>query len=188
MRKAVIFTVFLLASFVVGALAAEFVFAKINKPGVSAPAGITLSFSEKTYKEKEKIQVPVDSKNPFVINTDPFKNQGKNLNLLTGKEVEQQFKTETRTTKTTMVTTTAKNSKKEERKLRILFYDNTGSMAKAAQWDLTLDAKGLIKKGKDTYVMEEATFNRVARIEVWEWSDSRKGYCDSIGGCIGVSK
>jgi hypothetical protein len=153
-----------LAGLVVFTLAgADFAFAKTpsHKPTISrSKDGITLSFSEKTYKEKEKIQVPVESKNPFVLKGIMG---GKDINALTGKDVEQKFKTETLTTKTTLVTTTVKNSKKEERRLRILFRNSERDIA---QWDVTLDAKGLIKKGKDSYMMDVSAFDRVTEIEV----------------------
>ena len=167
MRKKVIFTVCLLASFVVGALTADFVFAKApaNKPVISRKKdGITFSFAEKTYKEKEKIQVPVDSKNPFVLKNAP----GGDINLLRpGKNVEQKYKTETYITKTTLVTITVKNSKKSSRDLRIFFKDWKGERA---QWDVEIDPKGLIKKGKDTYLMFPDMFDAVREIEIYERS------------------
>ena len=171
MRKIVVFSVFLLASFTVGALTADFVSAKApaHKPYVSRTKnGITFSFSEKTYKEKEKIQVPVDSNNPFVL-----KSSGGNINLLTGKDVEQKFKTETYTYKTTMVTITVKNSTKDLRDLRILLKNANGFRA---QWDVMVGAKGLVKKGKDTYVMTQEMFNLASEIEVYEYSAADKGY------------
>jgi len=143
----------------------NFVFAKApsHKPFISrSKDGITLSFSQKTHKVKEKVQVPVDIKNPFVL-----KNSGNNINLLTGKKVEQKYKTETLTTETILVTTTVKNSKKQSRDLRILFRHKSGGVA---QWDVTIDPKGLIKKGKDTYVMEQGVFNNITEIEIYELS------------------
>ena len=149
----------------------NFVFAKepSHRPFIlRSKDGITLSFSEKTHKVKEKVQVPVDIKNPFVL-----KSSGNNINLLTGKNVEQKYKTETLTTETVLVTTTVKNSQKQSRALRIVFKNNTGGLA---QWDVTVDPKGLIKKGKDTYVMEQGVFNIMTEIEIFEYSQIDGSY------------